>query len=125
MRKKVQIPSLPDVTAPVEWAVTAGGALYTSQIPIRSDGTVETGPIERQAKQALDNLRDALKAAGGSLDDVTQVQIFLTRAEDFAVVNEVYRRYFRAPYPNRCTVVVAGLLVPGMAIELVAHAHLP
>ena len=39
-------------------------------------------------------------------------------------MNEVYRRYFAKPYPNRATVLVAGLMVPGAVIEIVAYAHL-
>ena len=41
-----------------------------------------------------------------------------------AAMNAVYRTYFEPPYPNRATVVVAGLLVPGAIIEIVANAHI-
>jgi len=39
-------------------------------------------------------------------------------------MNAVYRRFFAKPYPNRATVIVAGLMVPGAVIEIVAYAHL-
>ena len=48
----------------------------------------------------------------------------LTRAEDFAAVNKVYETFFEKPYPNHATVVVAGLLAPGLVIEIVAYAHI-
>lgn len=66
-----------------------------------------------------------MEAAGGALADVTQVLIYLTRPEDFAAMNAVYETFFEAPYPNRATVIVAGLLAPGAVIEIVAYAHLP
>jgi 2-iminobutanoate/2-iminopropanoate deaminase len=115
---------LPGEDAPIEWAVTAGGILYTAQIPIRIDGSIETGDIEKQADLTFDNLKKTVDAAGGSLADVTQVLVYLTGKEHFAKMNEVYRRYFSKPYPNRATVIVAGLMVPGAVIEIVAYAHL-
>jgi enamine deaminase RidA (YjgF/YER057c/UK114 family) len=115
---------LPSEEAPIEWAVTADGVLYTAQIPIYPDGKIESGDIEKQADLTFDNLRKTLEAAGGSLTDVTQVLVYLTGKEHFAKMNEVYRRYFSKPYPNRATVIVAGLMVPGAFIEIVAYAHL-
>jgi 2-iminobutanoate/2-iminopropanoate deaminase len=93
---------IPTVGAPFEWAVTAGGALYTAQIPISADGAIETG---------------------GTMADVTQVMIYLGDAEVFAAMNEVYKEYFVEPYPNRATVVV-GLLEPDMKIEMLVRAHI-
>jgi 2-iminobutanoate/2-iminopropanoate deaminase len=122
--KRVIHTGIPSAQAPFEWAVSGGGTLYTAQIPIRADGSVETGDVSRQVRQALDNLKQTMTAAGGTLADVTQVLIYLTDGRDFAVVNEVYREYFSPPYPNRATVVVSALLVPGMKVEFVVHAHL-
>lgn len=122
-RRAIDCPHLPKLDAPIEWAVVSGGVLYMSHIPIRRDGSVEAGPIEAQAELTFANLRGAVEAAGATMADVAQVQIFLTRDQDFAAVNAAYRRYFEPPYPNRATVTVAGLLIPGMAIEIVAQAH--
>jgi enamine deaminase RidA (YjgF/YER057c/UK114 family) len=115
---------LPSEEAPIEWAVTADGVLYTAQIPVRVDGSIETGDIEKQADLTFGNLKKTLESAGGSLADVTQVLVYLTGKEHFAKMNEVYRRYFSKPYPNRATVIVAGLMVPDAVIEIVAYAHL-
>ena len=115
---------LPSEDAPLEWAVTADGILYTAHVPQRADGSIEDGPIERQAEVTFDNLKRTLDAAGGSLDDVTQVLIYLTDPAVFQGMNAVYRRFFARPYPNRATVIVAGLMVPGAVIEIVAYAHL-
>ena len=66
-----------------------------------------------------------VEAAGGGMVDVTQVLTYLTRPEDFAAMNRIYETFFEEPYPNRATVIVAGLLIPGAVIEIVANAHLP
>jgi enamine deaminase RidA (YjgF/YER057c/UK114 family) len=110
--------------APIEWAVLGDNVLYTAQIPIREDGSIETGPIEKQADVTFSNLKRTLEAAGGTLEDVTQVLVYLTGKEHFQGMNAVYRRYFAKPYPNRATVIVAGLMVPDAVIEIVAYAHL-
>jgi 2-iminobutanoate/2-iminopropanoate deaminase len=115
---------LPGEDAPIEWATTADGILYTAQIPIYPDGRIETGSIEKQADLTFDNLKKTLAAAGGTMDDVTQVLVYLTGKEHFVKMNEVYRRYFSKPFPNRATVIVAGLMVEGAVIEIVAYAHL-
>jgi enamine deaminase RidA (YjgF/YER057c/UK114 family) len=122
--KKVIKTHLPGEEAPIEWAVSADGILYTAQIPIRADGSIETGDIAKQADLTFTNLRRTLEAAGGKLDDVTQVLVYLTGKEHFAGMNEIYRKHFSKPYPNRATVIVAGLMVPGAVIEIVAYAHL-
>ena len=122
--KQVVKTHLPNDGAPLEWAVKADGIFYTAQIPIREDGSIETGGIEAQADLTFSNLKRCLEAAGGTLEDVTQVLIYLTDKGDFATMNAVYRRYFAEPFPNRATVIVAGLMVPGAVIEIVVYAHL-
>ncbi|WP_236237515.1 RidA family protein [Pseudomonas faucium] len=108
--------------APLEWAVVGNGTLYTAQIPIDAQGQVVPGGIEAQTRQTLDNLRHTLEAAGASLDDVTQVLIYVTDRSYLATVNSLYGQYFQPPYPNRAAVVVAGLAREEMLVELVVYA---
>jgi 2-iminobutanoate/2-iminopropanoate deaminase len=122
MRKVVKT-HLPVESAPIEWATKGGDYLYTAHVPVREDGSFETGDIAVQTRLTMDNLKRTVEAAGGTLDDVTQVLIYLPNKEDFAGMNDVYRTYFNQPYPNRAT-VVAGLMIPGARIEIVAHAHI-
>lgn len=123
MKRAIQT-HLPATDAPLEWAVEAGGVLYTAHVPLDGAGRIESGDIAAQTELTLRNLTATIEAAGGTMADVVQVQIFLTRAEDFAVMNEVYARFFTPPYPNRATMVVAGLILPGTRIEITACAHL-
>jgi enamine deaminase RidA (YjgF/YER057c/UK114 family) len=121
MRKPVKT-HLPAVSSPLEWATTAEGILYTAQIPNREDGSIETGDIRAQAELTLSNLRRTVEAAGGGMDDVTQVLVYLPDPADFPGMNEIYAKAFKPPYPNRAT-IVANLMVPGARIEVVAYAH--
>lgn len=114
---------LPAASAPIEWATLADGVLYTAQIPLKMDGTIETGDIGAQTRLTLDNLQRTVAAAGGTLADVAQVLVYLPDAEDFPGMNEVYGQYFERPHPNRAT-IVAKLMVPGARIEIVAYAHI-
>ena len=114
---------LPVPSAPIEWATIANGVLYTAQIPIKQDGSIEQGDIRTQTRLTLDNLKRTVAAAGGTLADVAQVLIYLPDAKDFPGMNEVYGQYFGKPYPNRAT-IVAQLMVVGARIEIVAYAHI-
>lgn len=113
---------LPGVGRPIEWATIADGILYTAQLPIRADGSFETGSIETQTRLTLANLKRTVEAAGATLDDVTQVLVYLPNPQDFAGMNAAYEGWFSRPYPNRA-VLVSQLVVPGARIEIVAYAH--
>ncbi len=102
-----------------------GRVLHTRALPIRPDGTLETGAGGAQAEAALANLRQTVEAAGATLDDVGQVVVYLTRLEDKPAMDEIYSRVFRPPYPSRVCVVVTALAVPGARIEVQACAAVP
>ena len=120
--KEIIDTGLPPLKQPFSWAVKASGLLFTAHGPVRTDGTIDTGPIAEQARLTFANLERAVEAAGGTLADVTQVLIYMTDVKDMPVIDEVYREFFAAPYPNRSSMGVAGLVVPGMKIEIVAYA---
>jgi len=122
--KHVVDTGLPALKQPFSWAVKASGLLFTAHGPVRADGSIDTGSIEQQARLTFFNLQQAVRAAGGALCDVTQVLIYMTDVKDMAVIDEVYRQFFEMPYPNRSSMGVAALVVPGMKIEIVAYAVL-
>lgn len=113
---------LPDIGQPFSWATRGGGMIFTAHGPVRADGTIETGPAEQQIALTFDNLTQALQAAGSHSDNVLQVIIYLTDVNDVARLDDIYQRYFNAPYPNRSTVIVDKLVVPGMKIEITVSA---
>ncbi len=120
--KEVIDTGLPALKQPFSWAVKSAGMLFTAHGPVRADGTIDTGPIEDQARLTFANLRQALHAAGGTLNDVTQVLIYMTDVKDMPAIDNVYREFFVPPYPNRSSAAVAALVVPGMKLEIVAYA---
>ena len=108
--------------APLEWAVTSNGTLYTAQIPIDDKGEVVSGGIEAQARQTLDNLKHTLECAGTDMNSVLQVLIYVTDREYLKTVNQVYAEYFTAPFPNRAALIISGLAREEMLVELVVYA---
>lgn len=91
--------------------IRAGNTVYLSgQIPFNpvSDGMM-AGDIKAQIERVFDNLAAVAKAAGGSLNDAVKLTVYLTDLANFAVVNEVMRKYFETPYPARAVVGVAAL----------------
>jgi 2-iminobutanoate/2-iminopropanoate deaminase len=120
MRKIIKT-GLPEGKSPVELAAVANGTLYVCSIPGRADGTIESGEIAEQTELTLRNLKQSVEAAGATMDDVTQVQVFLTSGEYFEGMNAVYAKFFNKPYPVRAT-FIAGLIVPGAKIEILAQA---
>jgi reactive intermediate/imine deaminase len=92
-------------------AVRAGQLVFLSgQIPL-DPVTMEivSGDFEARARRVFDNLRAVAEAAGGDLDQVVKLTIFLTDLGNFATVNSVMQDYFTAPYPARAAVGVAAL----------------
>jgi 2-iminobutanoate/2-iminopropanoate deaminase len=123
--RQVVATGLPPEPAPFSHAVVSKGFVFTAHLPIRADGTAETGSGGAQAELALSNLKRAVEAAGASLDDVAQVILFITHIEDKPAIDEAYARYFRPPYPSRACIVVQGLAVPGTRLEVLAYAAIP
>lgn len=91
-------------------AIKVGNTLYLSgQIPLDPVRMVLVEGFEAQAVQVFENLKAVAEAAGGSLNDIVKLNIFLTDLSNFAKVNEVMSRYFEQPYPARAAIGVAAL----------------
>lgn len=100
----------PAAIGPYSQAVRAGGFLFTSgQIPLKADGSLESGGIEVQTEQVLANLKAVLEAAGSGLEYVVKCTCFLSDMDTFGRMNEVYARFFTGEPPARSAVQVARL----------------
>ena len=101
----------PAAIGPYSQAVRSGNTVYLSgQIPLDpATGQLVEGDISAQARRAFDNLQAVCSAAGGGLEQVVRLGLYLTDLGDFAAVNAVMGGYFQAPYPARSTIEVAGL----------------
>ncbi len=92
-------------------AIKMGPTVYLSgQIPL-DPATMQMveGDFEAQTVRVFENLKAVAEAAGGSLQDVVKLNIFLTDLSNFAAVNEIMARYFEQPYPARAAVGIAAL----------------
>jgi reactive intermediate/imine deaminase len=110
-RTPITSPNAPAAIGPYSQAVRAGHTVYLSgQIPL-DPKTMDLvgGDIAVQTRRVFDNLRAVCQAAGGDLDKLARIGIYLTDLSHFATVNAVMAEYFQAPYPARSTIQVAGL----------------
>jgi reactive intermediate/imine deaminase len=110
-RQPISTEGAPAAIGPYSQAVRAGGTVYLSgQIPLDpATGELVQADIATETRRVFDNLRAVCEAAGGSLDQVMRVGIYLTDLSDFAQVNAVMADYFQAPYPARSTIQVSAL----------------
>ena len=109
----------PQAIGPYSQAVKAGNTVYLSgQIPLvpGSPDLVE-GDVSVQIRQVFDNLKAVATAAGGSLQDVVKLNVYLTDLGHFPTVNEIMTTYFAQPYPARAAIGVAQL-PRGAAVEM-------
>lgn len=92
----------------------------------RADGTIAgIGDIGAQTRQVCENLKTAMTAAGGCLDDICRVDVFVRNIGDFDRIHEVRREYFKPPLPASTMVEVSGMVAPEYLIEINAIAVLP
>jgi 2-iminobutanoate/2-iminopropanoate deaminase len=123
MKKAITTQDAPAAIGPYSQAVRAGGLVFVSgQIPVDpATGQIVVGDISAQTERVMKSLGAVLAAAGLGFDDIVRTTIYLVELGHFAIVNDVYSRFFRTPYPARSTVQVAAL-PRGVAVEIDAIA---
>jgi reactive intermediate/imine deaminase len=120
-RATIHTTDAPQAIGPYSQAIKANGVVYFSgQIPL-DPATMELvqGDITAQAEQVITNLRAVARAAGGDLEQIAKLTVFLTDLADFAAVNAVMAARFSEPFPARSTIQVAAL-PRGAAVEIEA-----
>lgn len=122
--ERIATPDAPAAIGPYSQAVRAGEWLFVSgQIPLDpATGQLVDGGVTTQAERAFRNLQAVVEAAGGRLENVVKVTLFLTDLSHFDAVNQVYARFFTHK-PARATVGVAAL-PKGALVEVEAVARL-
>lgn len=115
----------PKAVGPYSQGVVESGFLFTAgQVPLDpATGKLVEGGLDASAERVFDNLEAILRAAGLAFSDVVKVNVYLTRADDFAALNAVYARRFGDHRPARSTVIVAALpLGAPIEIDLIARS---
>ena len=107
----IQTNKAPKAIGTYSQAVKVDHTIYLSgQIPLVPETmTIVEGDITVQVTQVFDNLKAVAEAAGGGLDDIVKLNVFLTDLSYFPLVNEIMGRYFQEPYPARAAIGVAAL----------------
>ena len=89
----------------------------------RADGTIAgIGDIETQTRQVCENVKAAVEQAGGTMDDICRVDVFVRNIEHFDQIHKVRREYFRSPAPASTMVEVCKMTSPDYLIEINAIA---
>src|SRR5438132_11133428 len=91
----------------------------------RADGTIAgIGDVEAQTRQVCENLKSAVEEAGGTLDDVVRVDVYVRNMEHFETIHKVRREYFKVPAPASTMGEICKMTSPDYLIEINAIAVL-
>jgi reactive intermediate/imine deaminase len=110
-KQAIQSNDAPAAIGTYSQAIRQGDLVFMSgQIPLDpATMALVDGDFEARARQVFGNLQAVAEAAGGGLDNIVKLTIFLTDLDNFATVNSVMEDFFTQPYPARAAVGVASL----------------
>ncbi|BBP47088.1 reactive intermediate/imine deaminase [Thiosulfatimonas sediminis] len=111
MRQVISTDKAPQAIGTYSQAIRYDNTVYLSgQIALIPETMqMAEGTIDVRIHQVFKNLSAVCEAAGGSLQDIVKLNIFLTDMSHFATVNEIMAQYFKEPYPARAAVAVKEL----------------
>jgi 2-iminobutanoate/2-iminopropanoate deaminase len=127
-RREIRSQSLP---APMRGGAFSSGVeapggrtVYVSgQVSLNAEGTVVgEGDIKLQTQTVLEHVKTVVQEAGGGMEDIVKVTVFITDMGLYDEIHEVRRRYFEEPYPASSMVEVSALIDPRLLIEIEAVA---
>ena len=124
-RQIIRTDKAPAAIGTYSQAVKVEQTVYLSgQIPLVPDSMeLVEGDMTQQIRRVFDNLQAVCQAAGGDLNDIVKLNVFLTDLGNFPTVNEIMAEYFSEPYPARAAIGVAAL-PKGAGVEMDAVMHL-
>ena len=128
-KQQILSPRLPKPSGHFSHAtiIEARGRLVfiSGMVSKRADGTIAgVGDVEAQTRQVCENLKAAVEEAGGTLEDICRVDVFVRNMEHFDKIHKVRREYFTAPGPASTMVEVSKMTSPEYLIEISAIAVL-
>lgn len=123
-KQNVHSEAAPKAIGPYSQAVRCGSTVYLAgQIGLDPSSMELVSGIEAQTRRVFDNLTAVAQAAGGNLNDIVKLTIYLVDLREFGPVNDIMASYFTAPYPARATLGVASL-PRGALVEVDAVMHI-
>lgn len=124
-KRIIKTEDAPAPVGPYSQAVRVGNLFFVSgQGPIDpKTGKKVSGGISEQTRQVLENIRNILKTAGLSLENVVKASVFLRDMKDFSEMNEIYKTYFKSNPPARTTVQATPPGDIAIEIEVIAYVN--
>lgn len=109
-REIILTKNAPAPIGPYSQAIKVGNTLYVAgQVGFTIEGKLDTGSVENECKQAINNVKAIVEAAGMNMQQVVKATLYVTDLKNFSKINEVYATYFPQNPPARETVQVAAL----------------
>ena len=110
MKKVIATDKAPAAIGPYSQAIEVNGMVYTSGIiPVDpATGNIPEGSVA-QAEQAFENLCHLVEDSGSKVENIVKTTVFIKEMNDFGKINEIYKKYFKEPFPARSCVEVARL----------------
>jgi reactive intermediate/imine deaminase len=123
----VTVPGIAPLVPAYSEAIRAAGQVFVSGLTGIKPGTQEiiAGGVGPQTRQALENIRTLLEAAGATMAQVTECTVFLVDMKDYAAMNGAYIEFFRTAPPARATLAVTALPRPAARVEIKCSAVVP
>lgn len=124
--QRLNSPAFSQLGLPFSEIVRMGDTLYLSGQMGTLPGTLTLAPggMQAQAQQTMENIRSTLEAHGYSMDHIVKCTVMLADMKDWSAFNEIYKRFFTAPYPARSAFGVNGLAMGGqLEIDVIASAR--
>ena len=111
MKQRIATDKAPPAGGPYSQAIQAGNFVFVAgQVPVNpATQVINTGTIEEQTVQVMDNIKAILEAAGLSMANVVSTTVFMKNIDEFSRMNAVYGKYFGEAPPARATVEVSRL----------------
>jgi 2-iminobutanoate/2-iminopropanoate deaminase len=110
MQKVISTDKAPSAIGPYSQAIEINGMVYTSGvIPVDPATGVVAEGVEAQAEQAFKNICNLVEASGSKVENIIKTTVFIKEMNDFGKINEIYKKYFKEPFPARSCVEVARL----------------
>ena len=110
MQKVISTKNAPGAIGPYSQAIEINGMVYTSGvIPVVPETGELPDGVEAQAEQAFKNLTNLVADSGSKVENIVKTTVFIKEMNDFGKINEIYKKYFKEPFPARSCVEVARL----------------
>ncbi len=120
MKNIISTDKAPAAVGTYSQAVRSGDLVFISgQIPLVPETMTLKSGFAEQTHQVFNNLKTIVEAAGGNMNQIIKVNIFLMDLNNFATLNDIMAEYFEQPYPARAAVQVAGI-PKGAEVEMEA-----